>query len=599
MRHSDFQEWADLNLGDTRQVYARDKRRPPDAALVYMRDGEADRFREDARAGHLVCPVPGCPAPKLTTKHGETRRDHFAHMPSAGALKHENYGEIVVGQLLRHWVLNQAPDVELIEQESEPGSPITILTRLRDGDELAICYVKGRLGLDSWIGHRRDLEDEGIASAWIFAPSERYLSLPEPQTGSPPENHEDDEGEFASLLIRDTPLFEMMRRCGCWPLLINMERQELANLLVPGYATAERLGLRSAYAEGVLHAVTSPLDTCRICEDGIECKPIVYAGSLKKIRQGGQQRLWEEERKLRGHSPRPRQQTKQRFVTHTSTDTPDTPVPLPPSRIPTPPKPHERPDPSESPQQSRSPQLHSPPQQSQPTQPPAEPSLQRPPYVPPPTATESPFTPRQSPPPPTPTGTRKGSSRGRLVALGICIVAAAIIIYPIARTLSVSKLSALQKQEHSLLTEASDAYSNCSKGKSSPRFFAVTCYINPSEAEEQEIIYVKLRPIATIAALAPVYDAALKSHKMGYCSSLGSAGWRMSNSPDQGEVECGQEGLLWCDRPARLFGAIYIMTEESAQVSEQAALAQLPHVVNVLNPGQPSDFELDAHATKC
>lgn len=86
---------------------------------------------------------------------------------------------------------------------------------------------------------------------------------------------------------------------------------------------------------------------------------------------------------------------------------------------------------------------------------------------------------------------------------------------------------------------------------------------------------------------------------MSYCSSFGSTGWRMSNRADRGAVSCGAEGLIWCDRPARLAGAIYVKTEGGAEVSEQVALAQLPHAINALNPGQGGDLEPDAHAAKC
>jgi len=41
----------------------------------------------DCHAGHLVCPVPNCPDPRLIARGG-SRRDHFAHRHAAGTLTH-------------------------------------------------------------------------------------------------------------------------------------------------------------------------------------------------------------------------------------------------------------------------------------------------------------------------------------------------------------------------------------------------------------------------------------------------------------------------------------------------------------------------------
>ena len=40
----------------------------------------APRFREDVKSGVLICPVPGCPSPELTTRAYRDKRDHFMHV---------------------------------------------------------------------------------------------------------------------------------------------------------------------------------------------------------------------------------------------------------------------------------------------------------------------------------------------------------------------------------------------------------------------------------------------------------------------------------------------------------------------------------------
>src|SRR4051812_30890526 len=74
--HVGYREWASDALGDERQVYARSTSSPA-GDLVFVADGAADDFRAAAQSGKLVCPVPGCPSPQLTTRGPETRRHHF------------------------------------------------------------------------------------------------------------------------------------------------------------------------------------------------------------------------------------------------------------------------------------------------------------------------------------------------------------------------------------------------------------------------------------------------------------------------------------------------------------------------------------------
>src|SRR5919202_4773673 len=65
---------------EVRQLFARDRRLPDDAPLVFIEIGGAGRLRDACAPGHLVCPVPGCPDPRLITRGG-SRRDHFPHPP--------------------------------------------------------------------------------------------------------------------------------------------------------------------------------------------------------------------------------------------------------------------------------------------------------------------------------------------------------------------------------------------------------------------------------------------------------------------------------------------------------------------------------------
>ncbi|HEY3759109.1 MAG TPA: hypothetical protein VGL37_05070 [Solirubrobacteraceae bacterium] len=292
-----FTEWARLALGDTRQVYARDRRQPEDAPLVYMPENEAHSLRAAARAGHLICPVPGCPHPELTTRHFHDRRDHFAHT-IAPEHAHADFPAAVTQKILRHWAVNLDPRLKVLADQRIDGVPVSVLVSSPSGRQVALCYTPDTLGAETWEAQHGALERAGVAGVWLFPPRPRYFSPPRPQPGPrPAENHG---------LVLDRHLFKVMRRNGSWPLIINIERQEVANLIVPRRAIAARLRLPAPpYVEDVLHLVVSPLAGCHLCKDGITTLA-VNERDLEKIRSGYLSRRHVPQRTLRDRRPVPR-----------------------------------------------------------------------------------------------------------------------------------------------------------------------------------------------------------------------------------------------------------------------------------------------------
>ena len=263
MRHSEFREWARAALGDPRQVYARNADAPLEDPLVFMPDGEALRFRQRARSGSLICPVPGCPSPKLTTRGSETRRDHFMHVHApADPMHSRRYSRLATQRLLRDWAAGQRRVVELREDRVVAGVPITALARLDDGSAVALCYVDTKLGADAWEEHNYALRSRGMGVAWIFALRKMYFAPPDP---AEPVVEDPDRTD----LILDQPIYARMRWKGSWPLLINLERQELGNVIKPGGKPAKRLRFAPPVSNRVQHFAVSGLADCRLCPYGI------------------------------------------------------------------------------------------------------------------------------------------------------------------------------------------------------------------------------------------------------------------------------------------------------------------------------------------
>lgn len=263
MRHSEFREWATAALGDPRQVYARQADAPLGDPLVFMPDGKAELFREDAQSGALICPVPGCPSPKLTTRGSQSRRDHFMHVHAPTDPAHNrSYLRLATKRLLCEWAADQDHVVDLREDVEVSDIPVTVLARLDGGSAVALCYVDAKLGADAWEEQNYALRLRGLAVTWIFALRKMYFAPPEP---AEPVIEDPDRTD----LILDQPIYRRMRGNGSWPLLINLERQELGNVIKPNGKPATRLGFVPPRSNRVQHFAAYDLAECRLCPYGI------------------------------------------------------------------------------------------------------------------------------------------------------------------------------------------------------------------------------------------------------------------------------------------------------------------------------------------
>jgi hypothetical protein len=217
-----------------------------------------------------VCPVPGCPSPQLTTRGPESRRHHFLHLQAPADPAHQRaYIRRVATELIAEWVTSAHP--RSVVETDVVVEDLTIAVRVTGptGEQFAVMFVDHRLGVDAWWDAEYALNRAGFLRGWVFAPGQ-FLRYPQPS----PDAGSDDPAAVDRLrgdIVLDRALFREMRREGRWPLLLNINRREVANLIVPRGQVARRLGLRSpASGDRVLHLVTSPLDECRLCRDGIQ-----------------------------------------------------------------------------------------------------------------------------------------------------------------------------------------------------------------------------------------------------------------------------------------------------------------------------------------
>ena len=168
--HLAYREWASEALGDERQVYARSTE-GKGGELVFMPEGDAERFRAAAQAGRLVCPVPGCPYPRLTTRGPARRRHHFVHLQAPPDPAHQRaYERQVATELLADWIRATHPK-STVETDVPVGEvSVTVLVTGPAGAKFAVVFVDRRIGVDAWWDEDLELERAGMARGWIFTP---------------------------------------------------------------------------------------------------------------------------------------------------------------------------------------------------------------------------------------------------------------------------------------------------------------------------------------------------------------------------------------------------------------------------------------------
>lgn len=286
--HVSYREWATEALGDERQIYARSTT-SPERKLIFLPDGESESYREAARAGELVCPVPGCPSPRLTTRGPADRRHHFVHRQAPADAAHRRaYVKRVATELLVEWIQRVHPRSTVEADVEIKGLPVTATVEGPSGRRFAVMFVDQRLGVEAWWELDSKLERLGFARGWIFSPRQ-YLRYPQPSPDADAEDPAAIDRRRGDIVL-DRPVFRELRRLGRWPLLMNVSTRGLANLVAPGGEIARHLDLKPpASGDRVLHVVPTPLDDCRLSVDGV-ATPAVNADVLAAPRLAREKR---------------------------------------------------------------------------------------------------------------------------------------------------------------------------------------------------------------------------------------------------------------------------------------------------------------------
>lgn len=171
-RHPD---WRPPDPNERRQLWARDLRRSLDAPLVFIRVGEAGALRPECREGRLICPLPDCEAPRITTRAG-SKRDHFAHLSGGGhgpETLHHYTAKAVIGS----WVRERHPEatVTVDMRTVESGRLPDVLVEFDRRRRFAFEIQYAGLTEAEWGRRHADYQRDGIVDIWLFGHTRRFL----------------------------------------------------------------------------------------------------------------------------------------------------------------------------------------------------------------------------------------------------------------------------------------------------------------------------------------------------------------------------------------------------------------------------------------
>jgi hypothetical protein len=171
-----------------RQLFARDRRLPDDAPLVFIEIGGAGRLRDACAAGHLVCPVPGCPDPRLITRGG-SRRDHFAHRHVVDATTHapEGWYHLCGKHLMGDWARRRYPGarVQVDHEAVDNGQVPDVLVAFPDGPRFVFEVQYAPLTIDAWRARHAGYRAHGIVDIWLFGHIPPHLRAARARPGEP------------------------------------------------------------------------------------------------------------------------------------------------------------------------------------------------------------------------------------------------------------------------------------------------------------------------------------------------------------------------------------------------------------------------------
>jgi Competence protein CoiA-like family len=223
---------------------------------VFIEIGAAGRLRAECADGHLVCPVPDCPDPRLITRGG-SRRDHFAHRHVADATTHapERWYHVCGKHLIGDWARRQDPKahVQVDHQAVDNGQVPDVLVACPDGRRFAFEVQYAPLTIEAWRARHLGYRAQGIVDIWLFGHIPPHLRVARARPGEP-----------ARFVF--SQLLEAVELAGSVARWIDPDERAIRT---PLHAVGWHRVRSATGAWLLVEAPPEPLDACSLDRDGL------------------------------------------------------------------------------------------------------------------------------------------------------------------------------------------------------------------------------------------------------------------------------------------------------------------------------------------
>ena len=159
---------AEFQAGVSRFIFARYRADRP--GLFELKDGEAERYRIFANTG-LICPVDGCPSPKITTVNRSRYQDGFKHYRSAFSHGPESLFHVEGKAVIARWARETYPEAEVVEEQAsnrERERIADVMVTFVDGRRVALEVQYASLTPTDWQERHDSYRAQGILDIWLF-----------------------------------------------------------------------------------------------------------------------------------------------------------------------------------------------------------------------------------------------------------------------------------------------------------------------------------------------------------------------------------------------------------------------------------------------
>lgn len=160
---------AAFQQGESHFVYAA--YRAGGTRMHYLADGAAHAERTFTKT-ELMCPIPNCPTPELTTVARQIpRRQHYRHYTTKNGHAPERQFHVEAKARIAEWAIAQHPAATVIMEQptnTDRERVADVLVTFPNGERVAIEIQYSALTVEEWTRRHDSYRAQDIVDVWLF-----------------------------------------------------------------------------------------------------------------------------------------------------------------------------------------------------------------------------------------------------------------------------------------------------------------------------------------------------------------------------------------------------------------------------------------------